>query len=134
MKFKVVTISSSVSVYLENYDLLFKIIDQDSLAINQEIRNIKPLNISIEKIRHDDSGIIISIAEYKRQNGDLMVDLDLLLKVNQNKGYVEAISLQNQFGFRSVYLENDTIDIEARDEINKFLHRWLQEIVRELSN
>jgi len=112
-------------MYFDSYKLLNSFVDLYKL--NQSETTYKQIDgkLRFQIIEKTSIEIIISIAKYREENGDMIADPEFIIKVNLDKKFVEAISYQDQFGFRPVYFTDGTIDIEARYEINSYLKSWL---------
>ena len=58
------------------------------------------------------------------QNGVLVPDPDMEIRVYLVSREAEALMFQNQSGFRHVYGEG-AVDVRVRKSLNEFLHIWL---------
>lgn len=103
-------------------------INYDSLKECNTLYNypLKPLVVEILLRTQDD--MRIALAHHKVVNGDVVPDPEVIIKVNLKRKYLEALSYQDEFGFRAIYDEKGNIEISARDEINDFLSKWLRRL------
>ena len=62
-------------------------------------------------------------------NGDLVPDPDMKVKVYPDGKMAEALTFQDQFGYRAVYPEPGKIDLRAKKELNEFLNQWLSNLL-----
>lgn len=69
-----------------------------------------------------------SLSHYCEQNGDLVPDPDMEIRVFPDMRMAEALTYQDGFGFRRVY-EDGKIDAAAKKELNAFLERWLSNLI-----
>jgi hypothetical protein len=44
---------------------------------------------------------------------------------------IEALTYQDQFGFRVVYPEPGKVDLRAKKELNQFLGQWLKNLIEQ---
>jgi len=108
------------SIYETNYERILPLIrsNKDYQKIN--IEGFMPL--SIERIGHN----IYSIAHYYEQNGDLMRDPEMTIKIIP--GYsVEALTYQqdNLGIYQEVYPAPGKYYPKLKTELNNFLKIWL---------
>lgn len=69
-----------------------------------------------------------SLSHYCEQNGDLVPDPDMEIRVFPDMRMAEALTYQDSFGFRRVY-EDGKIDAAAKKELNSFLEQWLANLL-----
>jgi len=77
--------------------------------------------------KNDDGTFVIALAHNYLQNGDVMPDPDMEIRVNPGAKMAEALTLQDGFGYRQVYRGNK-VDARARYDLNKFLAYWLNNL------
>jgi uncharacterized protein YqiB (DUF1249 family) len=70
-----------------------------------------------------------SLSHYFEQNGDLVSDPDMEVRVIPEMKMAEALTYQDQFGFQRVYPETDKIDVKAKKDLNAFLNNWLNNLL-----
>lgn len=67
----------------------------------------------------------ISLAHYYEQNGDLVPDPDMEVKVHDH-GMAEALTFQNSLLYQQVYSDDGLkYRPKLKDDLNRFLHFWL---------
>ena len=88
----------------------------------------------IEAISADKDGrTVYSMTHYGEQNGDLMADPDMTMKVDHEAQTVEPLSFQNDYLglYQQVYIERDGQRLYSprlRSQLDDFLRQWLKNI------
>lgn len=82
------------------------------------------MDLVIEKLGENH----FSLTHYYEQNGDLCPDPDMEIKVFPKEKMAEALSFQDQFGYRKVYPDLNHVNIKAKKELNEFLDTWLKNL------
>ncbi len=77
--------------------------------------------------KNADHTYIIALAHNYIQNGDVMPDPDMEIRIHPRLKMAEALTMQDYFGYRQVY-HGDKVDLRAKRELNKFLAYWLNNI------
>ena len=73
-----------------------------------------------------------ALAHYFTQNGDMVPDPDMEIRVFPDLKMVEALTLQNQFAFSRVYPDPERPTAfypKVKKELNSFLAFWLKNIM-----
>ena len=116
-------------IYEQNFKRLEKIFGENWLSLESVILKSGPfMDLHFEKIGKD----TFAMAHYFEQNGDLVPDPDMEIRVKPQLKIVEALALQTQFGFQRVYPfpENlNLVNLRAKKELNQFLGMWLRNII-----
>ncbi len=106
-----------------------------NVAEHAKIENGPYMPLSIDRLRTgaDPNGttyIDFAIAHNYIQNGDVMADPDMEIRVRPQLGTVEALSFQNDgVGvYTQVYPEPGKVDLRAKKELNSFLTTWLNNL------
>jgi uncharacterized protein YqiB (DUF1249 family) len=68
----------------------------------------------------------IALAHYFEQHGDLVPDPDMQIRVYPATKMAEALTYQDQFGYREVYPQPGKVNIAAKKDLNIFLNQWLK--------
>lgn len=71
-----------------------------------------------------------SLSHYYEQNGDLVPDPDMEIRVFPDMRMAEALTYQDSFGFRCVH-DDGKIDAAAKKELNAFLEQWLTNLIEQ---
>jgi uncharacterized protein YqiB (DUF1249 family) len=113
------------SIYETNYQRIYPLID-DMINTNKTYKKLKVngfMDLVIEKIGHDE----FSLYHYYEQNGDLMRDPEMTIRINMDRKIAEALTYQQDgLGiYQVVYPEPGKYVPYYRRELNKFLRIWL---------
>jgi len=117
------------------FERIFKKLDQ--LGVNEFITSEGDyrksqvsgyMDLSIDKIYQGDNYTLISLQHYFKQNGDLVPDPDMVVKV-YDEGSAEAISFQDQFQYLEVYPYPNKVIPKYKKELNAFLNTWLNNLI-----
>ncbi len=82
--------------------------------------------LHIEKIGND----TISMTHWGEQNGDLMHDPDITIKIHREHKIIEALTYQNDYRaiYQEVYPEPGKVYPKLKKGLNIFLAQWLTNI------
>ena len=128
------------TIYERMYEKLVKlgIINQDgSLKFNEYLKlksgNFMDLNIDHLSHKDDDRSIVISIAHNYIQNGDVMADPDMEIKIIPSMKMVEALTFQQDSTgtYQQVYHEDGRFNPRMKKELNNFLNSWLKNLIEQ---
>ncbi|MCK9592902.1 MAG: DUF1249 domain-containing protein [Methanoregula sp.] len=119
------------------FDKLQKIglLDQAGRPVFKEHAKIvhKPyMDLSIDRLSSEHEGTIrISIAHNFIQNGDVMADPDMEIRIYPELKAVEALTYQlDSLGiFQCVYPEPSRVYPKRKTELNRFLNQWLTNLI-----
>lgn len=90
--------------------------------------------LTLEYLYSEDGGsAIYALAHYGEQNGDLMADPDMQIRVDPEAGTVEPLTWQNDYmgRFDQVYIYRGSQKLYSprlRASLDDFLWHWLQNI------
>lgn len=119
-------------VYQLNYERMEKL---GLLNITEhkilESPGFMPLNVEVIARNEKEGTITYSLMHYYRQNGDLMRDPEMEIKVYPSLKMAEALTFrQDCFPsvFCEVYPEPGLINVAMKGQLNKFLGQWLRNI------
>ena len=120
------------TIYERIYIKLNQIIDFDKLFRKKYLKYISAghMDLNIDFLRDEDNDIyIFSMAHNFTQNGDLMCDPDMEIRVFPKTEMAEALTFQlDSLGiFQRVYQDNK-VNIEIKKDLNRFLDKWLTNI------
>ena len=85
------------------------------------------MDLNIDFLRCEDNDVyIFSMAHNFTQNGDLMYDPDMEIRIFPKTEMAEALTFQlDSLGiFQRVYQDNK-VNIEIKKDLNRFLDKWL---------
>lgn len=77
---------------------------------------------------------LIALSHYFKQNGDIIADPDMQIRIYPDMPIAEAMTYQDQFGYQQVYPVKDGkeyVNPRLKRELNKFLNQWLTNIIRQ---
>jgi predicted metalloenzyme YecM len=114
------------------------IINQDgNLKFNEYLKlksgNFMDLNIDHLSYKNDDRSIVISLAHNYIQNGDVMADPDMEIRIIPSMKMVEALTFkQDSIGiYQQVYLEDGRFNPTLKNDLNNFLNFWLKNLIEQ---
>ena len=116
-----------------NYKRLLPLID--GLGESDHRRYEAPgfMPLVCERLYQDGATTVYSLTHYGEQNGDLMADPDMQIRVDPAAGTVEPLTFQNDYMgiFQQVYITRDGQRLYSpslRTSLDDFLWHWLQNI------
>lgn len=127
-------------IYKTMFEKLVKlgIINQDgNLKFNEYLKlksgNFMDLNIDHLSYKNDDRSIVISLAHNYIQNGDVMADPDMEIRIIPSMKMVEALTFkQDSIGiYQQVYLEDGRFNPILKNDLNNFLNFWLKNLIEQ---
>jgi uncharacterized protein YqiB (DUF1249 family) len=85
------------------------------------------MDLNVDKL----SASIIALAHNGIQNGDVMADPDVEVRINNEKEECEALSFQNDYLgiYQQVYPDGEKCNTKLKKELNIFLDYWLSNII-----
>ncbi len=93
------------------------------------------MDLSFDYLREDEKGNpIIALAHHFEQNGDLVSDPDMEIRIFPKMKMAEAMTFQDQFGYRRIYEFRDGkefVSPKLKKDLNGFLNQWLTNIIRQ---
>ncbi|MBI3519515.1 MAG: DUF1249 domain-containing protein [Bacteroidetes bacterium] len=93
------------------------------------------MNLNYDFVREDKNGnYIIALSHYFEQNGDMVADPDMQIRLFPEQKVAEAMAFQDQFGYKEVYQEKDGkeyVDLRRKKDLNSFLNQWLTNIINQ---
>lgn len=87
------------------------------------------MDLSVDKLFND----IISLAHNGIQNGDVMADPDMQVRIYSANKSAEALTFQNDYMgvFQEVYPEPGKYRPRLKKELNQFLNDWLKNLIEQ---
>ena len=128
------------SMYEKNFDRLVKIglITEDGkqrFEYNAKLKSGAYMDLSIDYIEcaADTTEYTISLAHNYEQNGDIMADPDMEIRINPVNKTVEALTFQqdNLGIYQRVYVSKNSFYPKLKDQLNSFLSQWLQNLINQ---
>ena len=113
-------------IYETNYKRMEKLGFFEMTEQHVKIENGSFMDLTVEKIGNNE----ISICHYGEQNGDLMRDPEMIVKIYPDLFAVEATYFRNDYigTEQFVYPTKETVNLRLKKELNKFLETWLNNL------
>jgi len=94
------------------------------------------MDLHIDVLEEDEKTKKIALAHNYIQNGDVMADPDMEIRIHKELKMAEALTFQNDgLGiFQRVYIERDgkkLVNVKLKKDLNKFLNQWLTNIINQ---
>jgi len=127
-------------IYEIMYEKLVKlgIIHQDGSLKFNECLKLKSgifMDLNIDHLSHkdDDRSIVISLAHNYVQDGDVMADPDMEIRIIPSMKMVEALTFQQDSTgtYQQVYLEDGRFYPTLKKDLNDFLNYWLKNLIEQ---
>lgn len=86
------------------------------------------MDFNLELIHKDSTGFYLAISHYFKQNGDMVADPDMVIRFDPDTQIVEALSYQDQWGYKEVYdniYDRKMVRMKEKQAQNSFLSGWL---------
>lgn len=97
-----------------------------------KIENKSYMDLSVDRLYNQDSKTsLISISHNFIQNGDVMSDPEMVLKIHTELKMVEALSytLSSLGVYQIVYPEPGKVYPKRKKDLNRFLNQWLSNLI-----
>lgn len=131
---------------MQPYSAIFKKLQKLITNLNEHLETGTPngksvldskalMDLSYDFLGQDKKGrYLIALAHYFSQNGDLVPDPDMQIRIDLELETGEAMHYQDQFGYRPVYVFEDgkeLVNLKEKKEQNKFLSGWLSNLINQ---
>lgn len=124
------------NVYERNFDRLVKlgIINEKGELQFKEALKLKSgayMDLNLDYLIKDEQGDVIAMAHNYIQNGDVMADPDMKIRIIPEMHSIEALTYQQDgLGiYQEVYPEPGKVNPKAKIELNAFLETWLKNLI-----
>lgn len=115
------------TIYETIYDRLVQLgLDFDNLPESAKSSSGGFMDLHFDFLRREGGTLHISLAHYYEQNGDLVPDPDMEIRVFPLTKIAGARTFQDTYGYRAAYPEKGKVDVKAEKELNQFLAQWLK--------
>jgi len=125
------------TTYEQIYEKLSKIINLDELIKKKALKfkSTGFMDLNFDFLRFDEQKrIIIVISHYFKQNGDMVADPDMEIRIDKSwveygGATCEALTFQDAYKYQEVYSRsksNEIINSRLKTALNKFLLQWLK--------
>ena len=134
---------SSRTIYNFIYDKLFKLLPDLTHHLKQQTPYGKSslgwpdsglMDLYYNYLMAEDTSHIISLAHNYVQNGDLIADPDMEIRINPTENTAEALTFQDLYSFKRVYKLEDGktyVNSKLKIDLNKFLNTWLANALKQ---
>lgn len=92
------------------------------------------MDLHVDVLSEDGNIKIIAMAHNGEQNGDVMADPDMQIKIYKSTKMAEALTFQNDYAgmYQEVYSHDGKfVNLMLRKELNSFLEQWLKNIIEQ---
>ena len=117
------------TIYHRNYQKLLQLIPQlAELQVGHYLRfeaGAAFMPLSVDMLDREGKCLRIALAHNFEQNGDLVPDPDMELRVDLEEGTVEALTFQDQLVYHEVYPTPGKVYPDLKKSLNSFLSTWL---------
>ena len=125
------------NVYTRNYGRLIRlgiINDKGELQFKDAVSlERKPfMNLNLDYLQTEkDGNIVFAMAHNFKQNGDIMADPDMQVRIIPVMHFIEALTYQlDSMGiYQVVYPKENMVNPRAKKELNAFLEKWLKNLI-----
>lgn len=125
-----------MNVYERNFNRLVKlgiINPKGELQFKDALKLKKGayMDLNLDYLQKDEKGTVIAMAHNRIQNGDVMADPDMQIRIIPEMHSVEALTYQlDSMGtYQEVYPEPGKVNPRAKKELNAFLETWLKNLI-----
>lgn len=126
-------------IHHENYELLVQLFGGHLERLPEAVKSEVPgyMNLNFDRLCERAGQVDVALSHYwKHPSGDMIADPDMVLRIDYAKQSVEALSYQDQFGYREVYEDLSNVGAAGRNERefrgqNEFLRTWLHNCIEQ---
>ncbi|MGQ0524557.1 MAG: DUF1249 domain-containing protein, partial [Betaproteobacteria bacterium] len=89
------------------------------------------MDLHFDRLHEHGGAVVIALAHYFEQNGDLCCDPDMQVRVDPARRIAEALTFQQAIPpvYTEVYPEPGKVNGHARQSLNSFLDGWLRNAI-----
>ena len=89
------------------------------------------MDLNLDRLYADEESVTIALSHYFKQNGDMIPDPDMEVRIYPEMKMAEALTYQDSFGYREVYPAPGQVSLKAKKDLNVFLNQWLSNILEQ---
>ena len=131
------------TIYQKIYDKLIKLLPDLTDHLKQQTPYGKSslgwpesalMDLNYNYLFSEGGNHIISLAHNYLQNGDLIADPDMEIRINPTEHTAEALTFQDLYSFKRVYKQEDgkmQVNSKLKIDLNKFLNTWLSNALKQ---
>jgi len=117
-------------IYEIIYSKLEKVLgDLTELPNSMKLEASGFMDLSMNVLERDIDHIKISLSHYYSQNGDLVPDPDMEIRIYPESKMAEALTFQDSYLYQEVYPTPQTVSPRLKIQLNRFLNQWLTNII-----
>lgn len=118
------------------YETIYKKLEKlgiTDLTEYKKIENAPYMSLSIDILEDSKEEKKIAMAHNYIQNGDVMADPDMEIKIHKEMKMAEALTYQQDgLGiFQNVYPAPDIVNTKLKGQLNRFLNQWLTNLINQ---
>ena len=122
----------ALTIYERIFRKLERILgDSQKIPEYQQFKASGFMDLNIDRLYGDEESVTIALSHYFKQNGDIVPDPDMEVRIYPEMKMAEALTYQDSFGYSQVYPEAGTIDLKTKKYLNAFLNQWLSNILNQ---
>jgi uncharacterized protein len=115
------------SIYERIFDRLVQLgIDPHNPPEYAKSRSEGFMDLNLDFLHKATDCVEIALAHYFEMNSDPVPDPDMQIRTYPATKMAEALTYQDQFGYREVYPEPGKVNVAAKKDLNTFLAQWLK--------
>ena len=120
----------ALTIYERIFRNLEKILgDLNEIPEYQKFKASGFMDLNVDMLYGEEESITIALSHYFRQNGDMIPDPDMEVRIYPEMKMAEALSYQDSFGYQQVYPSPSQVNLKAKKDLNVFLNQWLSNII-----
>ncbi len=89
------------------------------------------MDLGVDRLYADEELVTIALSHYFKQNGDMVPDPDMEVRIYPEMKMAEALTYQDSFGYQQVYPTSSQVNLKAKKDLNIFLNQWLSNIIEQ---
>lgn len=134
-------LSAKRDQYTLNYKRLLKIIPdlEQNLSENKHGLHGKSsvtgyMDLHFDLLNSGKGGYFAALSHYYKQNGDMIPDPDMVIRIDVKNQTVEALTYQDVYGYKEVYdnyMNPKTVMPSEKKAQNSFLTNWLRNLIQQ---
>ena len=125
-----------MDIYRRNFNRLVKIgiiNEKGELQFKDDLKLKRSgfMDLNFDELEKDEQGQVIAMAHNYIQNGDVMADPDMQIRIIPEMASIEALTFQtsNPPTYQEVYPDKTHVRPAVKKELNAFLEMWLKNLI-----
>jgi len=103
--------------------------DLSELPAYMKLRAPGFMDLGVDRLYGDEESVTIALSHHFKQNGDMVPDPDMEVRIYPSIKMAEALTYQDSFGYQQVYTSPGQVNLKAKKDLNVFLNQWLSNII-----